>query len=227
MIEGIDEDNGANAEEHETSSFTPSQTIYYGVPGCGKSHEIKKKLKNVPDYNKIRTVFHPEYSNADFVGQILPEVNITAEGRSIIEYKFKPGPFTEIVRRAYLNPDENFYLVIEEINRGNAAAIFGEMFQLLDRLDADEKTDEVSSEHIYGKGWSSYGVDNQDVNAYIRNQVVISQEKTKHCSNVTGSAGDLNPRLYKSMDIESENVTVTWREKNENGFTPKSKHIHF
>ena len=227
MIEGIDEDNGANAEEHETSSFTPSQTIYYGVPGCGKSHEIKKKLKNVPDYNKIRTVFHPEYCNADFVGQILPEVNINADGRSIVEYKFKPGPFTEIVRRAYLNPDENFYLVIEEINRGNAAAIFGEMFQLLDRLDADEKADEVSSEHIYGKGWSSYGVDNQDINAYIRNQVVISQEKPDHCSKVTGSAGDLNPRLYKSMDIESENVTVTWREKNENGFTPKSKHIHF
>ena len=227
MIEGIDEDNGANAEEHETSSFTPSQTIYYGVPGCGKSHEIKKKLKNVPDYNKIRTVFHPEYSNADFVGQILPEVNIDTNGRSIVEYKFKPGPFTEIVRRAYLNPDENFYLVIEEINRGNAAAIFGEMFQLLDRLDADEKADEVSSEHIYGKGWSSYGVDNQDINAYIRNQVVISQEKPDHCSKVTGSAGDLNPRLYKSMDIESENVTVTWREKNENGFTPKSKHIHF
>ncbi len=209
------------------SKFTPTQTIYYGVPGCGKSHEIKKKLKNVPDYNKIRTVFHPEYCNADFVGQILPEVNINADGRSIVEYKFKPGPFTEIVRRAYLNPDENFYLVIEEINRGNAAAIFGEMFQLLDRLDADENADEVSSEHIYGKGWSSYGVDNQDVNAYIRNQVVISQEKPEHCSNVTGSAGDLNPRLYKSMDIESENVTVTWREKNENGFTPKSKHIHF
>ncbi|WP_294115358.1 AAA family ATPase [uncultured Fibrobacter sp.] len=216
-----------NQEKENNVSFTPSQIIYYGVPGCGKSHEIKKKLKNVPDYNKIRTVFHPEYSNADFVGQILPEVNIDTNGRSIVEYKFKPGPFTEIVRRAYLNPDESFYLVIEEINRGNAAAIFGEMFQLLDRLDADENADEVSSEHIYGKGWSSYGVDNQDVNAYIRNQVVISQEKPEHCSNVTGSAGDLNPRLYKSMDIESENVTVTWREKNENGFTPKSKHIHF
>lgn len=217
----------AHTKQQSAMNFTPTQTIYYGVPGCGKSHEIKKKLKNVPDYNKIRTVFHPEYCNADFVGQILPEVNINADGRSIVEYKFKPGPFTEIVRRAYLNPDENFYLVIEEINRGNAAAIFGEMFQLLDRLDADENADEVSSEHIYGKGWSSYGVDNQDVNAYIRNQVVISQEKPELCSNVTGSAGDLNPRLYKSMDIESENVTVTWREKNENGFTPKSKHIHF
>ncbi len=217
----------AHTKQQSAMNFTPSQIIYYGVPGCGKSHEIKKKLKNVPDYNKIRTVFHPEYCNADFVGQILPEVNINADGRSIVEYKFKPGPFTEIVRRAYLNPDENFYLVIEEINRGNAAAIFGEMFQLLDRLDADEKADEVSSEHIYGKGWSSYGVDNQDVNAYIRNQVVISQEKPDHCSKVTGSAGDLNPRLYKSINIESENVTVTWREKNENGFTPKSKHIHF
>jgi hypothetical protein len=50
------------------------------------------------------------------------------------------------------------------------------MFQLLDRLDADENADEVSSEHIYGKGWSSYGVDNQDVNAYIRNQVVIHRK---------------------------------------------------
>ncbi len=217
----------AHTKQQSAMNFTPSQIIYYGVPGCGKSHEIKKKLKNVPDYNKIRTVFHPEYCNADFVGQILPEVNINADGRSIVEYKFKPGPFTEIVRRAYLNPDENFYLVIEEINRGNAAAIFGEMFQLLDRLDADEKADEVSSEHIYGKGWSSYGVDNQDVNAYIRNQVVISQEKPDHCSKVTGSAGDLNPRLYKSINIESENVTVTWREKNGNGFTHKSKHIHF
>ena len=221
------QESSESASNNPSRPFTPSQIIYYGVPGCGKSHEIKKKLKNVPDYNKIRTVFHPEYCNADFVGQILPEVNINADGRSIVEYKFKPGPFTEIVRRAYLNPDENFYLAIEEINRGNAAAIFGEMFQLLDRLDADENADEVSSEHIYGKGWSSYGVDNQDVNAYIRNQVVISQEKPEHCSNVTGSAGDLNPRLYKSMDIESENVAVTWREKNENGFTPKSKHIHF
>lgn len=209
------------------SPFTPCQIIYYGVPGCGKSHQINKKIKSIPDYNKIRTVFHPEYTNADFIGQILPEVCVNTNGHSVVEYKFNPGPFTEIVRRAYLNPDEEFFLVIEEINRGNAAAIFGDMFQLLDRLDADEKPEEVSSEHVYGKDWSSYGVDNPDINAYIRNQNVISQEKPDHCSKVAGSGEDANPRLYKSVDIESENVNVTWKEKNGNGFTPKPKHLHF
>ena len=216
-----------NTTEFEDAYDLPVQIIYYGVPGCGKSHQVNKKTKFIPDYNKIRTVFHPEYTNADFIGQILPEVCVDTNGHSVVEYKFNPGPFTEIVRRAYLNPDENFYLVIEEINRGNAAAIFGEMFQLLDRLDADEKADEVSSEHVYGKGWSSYGVDNPDINAYIRNQLVISSERPEHCSKVYGSGEDADPRLYKSVDIESENVTVTWREKNENGFTPKSRHIHF
>ena len=227
MIEGIDEDNGTSAEEHETSSFTPSQIIYYGVPGCGKSHQINKKIKSIPDYNKIRTVFHPEYTNADFIGQILPEVCVDTNGHSVVEYKFNPGPFTEIVRRAYLNPDEEFFLVIEEINRGNAAAIFGDMFQLLDRLDADEKPEEVYSEHVYGKDWSTYGVDNPDINAYIRNQLVISSERPEHSSKVNGSGEDANPRLYKSVDIESENVNVTWKEKNGNGFTPKPKHLHF
>ena len=205
----------------------PVQIIYYGVPGSGKSHTINKKLKNVADYNKIRTVFHPEYTNADFIGQILPEVNVDINGHSVVEYKFNPGPFTEIVRRAYQNPDEEFFLVIEEINRGNAAAIFGDMFQLLDRLDADEKPEEVSSEHIYGAGWSSYGVDNPDVNAYIRNQLVIASEKNEHCSKVNGSGEDANPRLYKSVDIESDNLKVTWKEKNGNIFTPKPKHLHF
>ena len=210
-----------------THPFSPTQIIYYGVPGSGKSYEIKKKLKNIPDYNKIRTVFHPEYSNADFVGQILPEINVNTDGRSIVEYKFKPGPFTEIIRRAYLNPDEEFHFVIEEINRGNSAAIFGDMFQLLDRLDVDECLDEVSSENIYGKGWSSYGVDNQDINEYIRNQVVISQEKPEHCSKTTGSAGDSNPKLYKTVDIVSEKECVIWRKRQENGFTTEAKHLHF
>ena len=204
-----------------------SQIIYYGVPGCGKSYEINKKIKNLPDYNRIRTVFHPEYCNADFVGQILPEIGVNSAGHSIVEYKFKPGPFTEIVRRAYLNPDEEFCLVIEEINRGNAAAIFGDMFQLLDRLESDENSLETISEHVYGKGWSAYGVDNQDINAYIRNQTAIFQDKPEHCSKVNRTDADANLRLYKSLDIESDNLNVTWREKNGNVFTPKSKHLHF
>lgn len=143
------------------------QIIYYGVPGSGKSNKIREDLKNVPEKNKIRVVFHPEYTNAEFIGQILPVTN------GGIRYEFTPGPFTQIIKRAYLNPNEQFYLVIEEINRGNAAAIFGDTFQLLDRLKAGE-TDSLGNDpanaavNTFTEGWSQYFVQNDDVNAYIR-----------------------------------------------------------
>ncbi|MCQ2108965.1 MAG: AAA family ATPase [Fibrobacter sp.] len=144
-----------------------SQIIYYGVPGCGKSNTIKEKLKNVPDFNKVRVVFHPEYTNADFVGQILPVV------KNGVSYEFTAGPFTRILAKAYAHPGQNFYLVIEEINRGNAAAIFGDVFQLLDRMKSGE-SDEVGG-NVYGAGWSKYFVDNEDVNTKIC-EVISSAE---------------------------------------------------
>ena len=150
-----------------SSNFNPSQIIYYGVPGCGKSNKIREQLKDVPEKNKVRVVFHPEYTNAEFIGQILPKVN------GHVTYEFTPGPFTQIIKRAYLNPNEQFYLVIEEINRGNAAAIFGDTFQLLDRLKAGE-TDSLGNDpanaavNTFTEGWSQYFVQNDDVNAYIR-----------------------------------------------------------
>ena len=131
-----------------SQSFSPIQLIYYGVPGCGKSNKIYEMLKDVADSNKIRTVFHPEYTNADFIGQILPKT----DGEKI-SYKFTPGPFTEILKRAYQKPEEHFYLIIEEINRGNAAAIFGDIFQLLDRND---------------NGESQYSVHNKDMVEYLQ-----------------------------------------------------------
>lgn len=157
-------DNGLGSS---LPNFTPSQIIYYGVPGCGKSNKIREQLKNVPEKNKVRVVFHPEYTNAEFIGQILPKVN------GHVTYEFTPGPFTQIIKRAYLNPNEQFYLVIEEINRGNAAAIFGDTFQLLDRLKAGE-TDSLGNDpanaavNTFTEGWSQYFVQNDDVNAYIR-----------------------------------------------------------
>ena len=154
-------------EHHDAPPHTPTQIIYYGVPGCGKSNKIREKLKDVPEKNKVRVVFHPEYTNAEFIGQILPKVN------GHVTYEFTPGPFTQIIKRAYLNPNEQFYLVIEEINRGNAAAIFGDTFQLLDRLKAGE-TDSLGNDpanaavNTFTEGWSQYFVQNDDVNAYIR-----------------------------------------------------------
>ena len=128
----------------------PQQTIYYGVPGSGKSYKIDEITKNLSEEQKIRVVFHPEYTNADFVGQILP--CLTSAG---IEYRFKAGPFSRILKKAYQNPDKPHYLIIEEINRGNAAAIFGDLFQLLDRDS---------------KGWSSYEIENLDINSFIRSK---------------------------------------------------------
>lgn len=163
----IDKKNTMLVQQIQSSSYSYTQIIYYGVPGCGKSNKIREQLKNVPEKNKVRVVFHPEYTNAEFIGQILPVTN------GGIRYEFTPGPFTQIIKRAYLNPNEQFYLVIEEINRGNAAAIFGDTFQLLDRLKAGE-TDSLGNDpanaavNTFTEGWSQYFVQNDDVNAYIR-----------------------------------------------------------
>jgi hypothetical protein len=115
--------------------------IFYGVPGCGKSHKIKNEYCNDEQYME-RVVFHPDYTNADFIGQILP---VTTDGH--VSYDFKPGPFTRILKSAVNDPANYYYLIVEEINRGNAPAIFGEVFQLLDRSN----------------GESEYGVSNADI----------------------------------------------------------------
>ena len=209
--------NGKQSEKKENcQAIVSEQVIYYGVPGCGKSYKVNevvdKKLKehSVSDkqYHTIRCVFHPEYCNADFVGQIYPCVLPNNKG---VEYKFKPGPFSEIVRRAYLNPDEPFFLIIEEINRGNAAAIFGEMFQLLDRIKKGEPADE-STENKYDSGWSSYGVDNQDINADIRDIQKLKNEQTneknKHSVEAKGSGIDTNPKCYSCIDVQSNDGSV-------------------
>ena len=210
-----------NQEKENNVSFTPTQIIYYGVPGCGKSYEVNKVINAELDkygvtdkeYHKVRCVFHPEYCNADFVGQIYPYVKPDNGG---VEYRFKPGPFAEIVRRAYRNPAEPFFLVIEEINRGNAAAIFGEMFQLLDRIRPEDGPEELSG-NIYNTGWSSYGVTNIDVNAYVRQKSTDNPEKIEYDDSIpygdkikfiNNTAVRLPPNLsiYATMNTNDQNV---------------------
>lgn len=125
-------------------------TLFYGVPGCGKSHFIKTKynLSNDSD-NMERVVFHPDYAYSDFVGQILPKINHESK---CIEYKFLAGPFTRILKKCENYPQDMQYLIIEEINRGNAPAIFGEIFQLLDRDTS---------------GNSDYGISNPDISEEV------------------------------------------------------------
>lgn len=139
--------------------------LIYGVPGSGKSHYIKDELcEDVEDYYMERVVFHPDYTYADFVGQILPEVSDDK-----VKYTFARGPFTEILAKACSKPWKEFYLIIEEINRGNAPAIFGDIFQLLDRMD--KVTDGFpigTSEYAITNSYISDEVYNGDKNHKIR-----------------------------------------------------------
>ena len=122
---------------HDNRNLVGDNILLYGVPGSGKSYKIATEYCN--DENRMeRLVFHPDYMNTDFVGQIMPTVKDNGD----ITYLFSPGPFTRIVKKAIANPSEHYYLVIEELNRGNAPGIFGEIFQLLDRS--------ASGESVYG-----------------------------------------------------------------------------
>lgn len=122
------------------------QVIYFGAPGSGKSHEIRKLIENErlkgfddveKEYHIIRTTFHPDYDYSGFVGCYKPHVelfiNKSGDEENKIIYKFVPQAFTDVYVRAWKDVSHPYYLIIEEINRGNCAQIFGDLFQLLDR----------------------------------------------------------------------------------------------
>lgn len=154
--------NVAISLSQNSSQDKPSfQIIYYGAPGTGKSHRIKKQLEelNVPKGNIFRTTFHPDSDYSSFVGAYKPTMKkqYRYDGKvkakyyedddlagakrddviidKVIQYDFIPQTFIKAYTQAYKNPNENVYLIIEEINRGNCAQIFGDLFQLLDRDD--------------------------------------------------------------------------------------------
>jgi hypothetical protein len=120
-------------ENNKTNSksplVTPINKIYFGAPGTGKSHQITQDLADVDLIFQKRITFHPEYDNSSFVGGYKPITDINGE----IKYEFAPQIFTNIYVQACNDPIHQYYLIIEEINRGNCAEIFGEIFQLLDR----------------------------------------------------------------------------------------------
>ena len=114
-------------------SANSQNKIYYGAPGTGKSHKVKELLKGKEDRTE-RVTFHPEYDYASFIGGFKPiTVKDEESGKEEIKYKFVPQIFTNIYVEAWNNKNKQYCLVIEEINRGNCAEIFGDIFQLLDR----------------------------------------------------------------------------------------------
>ena len=168
--------------------------IYFGAPGTGKSFnlnkhkdELIKKYKNNIENNYERVTFHPDYTYANFVGTYKPVVgtekivykhvienNNEITHKPVIEnnditYKYIPGPFMRTLIKALKNPLEPFVLIIEEINRANVAAVFGDVFQLLDR------------DEFYN---SKYPIDaSEDIKKYIRNELDFSNvPEYKQCT---------------------------------------------
>lgn len=119
-------------------SSEPLQQIFYGAPGTGKSHEIKERTEGKA---VVRVTFHPDSDYSTFVGAYKPTMRSVADKYKAvagkdeeITYSFVPQSFTKAYTAAW-NTKEEVYLIIEEINRGNCAQIFGDLFQLLDRGD--------------------------------------------------------------------------------------------
>lgn len=124
----------AKAQHHKPPEHTPATInaprnwILFGAPGTGKSYTINKAAGQYPHR---RITFHPDYTYAQFVGSYKPVVS--SESSSGITYDFAPGPFVDTLIEALDQPTIPHILIIEEINRADPAAVFGDVFQLLDR----------------------------------------------------------------------------------------------
>ena len=149
----------------------PLQQIFYGAPGTGKSHTIKEETRGK---EVIRTTFHPDSDYSTFVGAYKPTTKevmlrdvsghiVVENGKAVTEDKIVYEFVEQAFLQAYINAWKKYadakdgespkeqYLIIEEINRGNCAQIFGDLFQLLDRNDSGFSDYPVKSDNDMAK----------------------------------------------------------------------------
>lgn len=175
MLKDDEEENDMNKDileipENKIEDELSRNLIVYGAPGTGKSYSVEEDREKYFDNEMLysRVTFNPNYAYYDFVGSYKPSPiyikkkedkdeyyksnmkdKLEYQMMPSINYSFVPGPFVDILCRALNNPNHNFLLIIEEINRADAAAVFGDIFQLLDR-----QKDKAESDY----GCSTYGI---------------------------------------------------------------------
>lgn len=187
LVVESDEGSESKIEDAAERLETGTNVMIYGAPGTGKSWFIEHELyKNA---RLIRTVFHPEHSYFDFVGSYKPvPVYVSSQdaildvagnsapvlGVPTIDYRFAPGPLVNAVVTAYKNPTTEFCLVIDEINRASASAVFGDMFQLLDRGDNCESEYSITPQPELSNYLKSIGLDDLGESFYIPSNLSIA-----------------------------------------------------
>lgn len=174
------------------------QQISYGAPGTGKSKGVNDITSAMPLENVIRTTFHPDSDYSTFVGAYKPTM---VAGK--IAYEFVPQAFAKAYVQAWKMMAKSgegevqpVMLVIEEINRGDCAKVFGDLFQLLDRRVKDDEHDPSKK-----AGFSEYPVlADSDLADYVRRE--LTKDKSKITETYPSVVADdklqliLPPNLY-------------------------------
>lgn len=207
----------SSKKENVTKAFN---MIYYGIPGSGKSYIVDEKYNDL-EYKIYRTTFHPEYTNSDFVGQIIPTVKDNK-----VEYNFHPGAFTLALKYALENKDKKVCLIIEEINRGNSSAIFGDIFQLLDRNEEGKSKYEIFNGpildylnengmnleriHIPSNMWIIATMNTSDQNIFTLDTAFKRRWKMEYIKNIFADNDKSKELKNKVIPFGEKYPNVTW-----------------
>lgn len=182
-------------EQIEADVSRPHNWILFGAPGTGKSYVIDQAAKQYP---RCRVTFHPDYTYAQFVGAYKPVPSQqTASG---ITYGFVPGPFVNTLVESLENPNTPHILIIEEINRADPAAVFGDVFQLLDRND---------------EGSSEYSVrTSQELKDYLQGKLSANAKETLRALIVNLDQSETDAPDYDCSEIAIPNNMYIWASMN-------------
>ena len=170
--------------ELNVSGFNYKQEIYFGSPGTGKSRLIKQEYGN----GWPRITFHPELDYQGFVGAYKPTMKpISDTGpKEEITYEYVPEAFIKAYCKAWKS-NKPYYLIIEEINRGNCAQIFGDIFQLLDR---DEE------------GYSEYPIEcSPDIQKFLRKELDTDFDRKAEYEKVSCSTDFSRMALPNNLNL--------------------------